>query len=275
MGEERRFELREVLVPPTPLLLPTIESAASLDHRDEAGFPGNEVPLDERCADGHRVVDRGKELGAALSGDAVRVRNDHKPSNVVRRVPSKRGDVRRSVERNAHLGELRQVIDTSSRRCVVEVDEPNGYPIVEDDVLEADVVVAQHRPTPRVGQFAAPKTTCGVERSRRTVRSSDQTGDGGERGIGLGPFGVGRRRNFAFKEGEHLAPRTVETVWHRRTFEATAVQRPEIRVNRFRVRAGRPMHTRTDPQHAALVRDTTREDLLIHAASVARQARAT
>ena len=247
LGEERRFELREVLVPPTPLLLPTIESAASLDHRDETGFPGNEVPLDERCADGHRVVDRGKELGAALSGDAVRVRNDHKPSNVVRRVPSKRGDVRRSVERNAHLGELRQVIDTSSRRCVVEVDEPNGYPIMEDDVLEADVVVAQHRPTQRVG----------------------------ERGIGLGPLGVGRRRNIAFEEGEHLATRTVETLRHRRTFEATAVQRPQIRVNRFRVRAGRTMHTRTDPEHAALVRDTTREDLLIHAASVARQSRAT
>ena len=66
LGEESRFELGEVVVPPTPLPCPTVDPAASLDHRDETGVPCNEVPLDERCADGHGLVDGGKELGTAF-----------------------------------------------------------------------------------------------------------------------------------------------------------------------------------------------------------------
>ena len=100
-----------------------------------------------------------------------------------------------AVHRHVHAGELGEVVEPAAGCGEVEVEQPDGDLVAVDDVLEADVVVADHRAAFRIGHLAAPRRVGrGHERGADVVQPAHQRRRRREREVGLRPRRVRRVR---------------------------------------------------------------------------------
>ena len=70
--------------------------------------------------------------------------------------PPESGRAEVVVDRDAHPGELSQIVYGPTGGGEVEVEQTHRHALAEHHVFEADVVVAHHRPPVRVGQLITP-----------------------------------------------------------------------------------------------------------------------
>ena len=126
-------------------------------------------------------------------------------AGTIGRAPTEPRRVGVVVDRHAHACERRQVEGPPARGGEVEVEQGDGPAGPEHDVLEADVVVADHRLACGIGQLPAPGQIGGVDLFAGVVQLTDQGHHRPEGLVGLGPRRVGRGRNLARDEPQSLA----------------------------------------------------------------------
>ena len=90
------------------------------------------------------VGESGQEV-VAPRRQAVGIGDDAQPPRRIERAaPAEPAGVLVGVDRDVHPGERGEVVDPATGRGEVEVEQPDGDPVAVDDVLRADVVVADH-----------------------------------------------------------------------------------------------------------------------------------
>ncbi len=110
----------------------------------------------------------GVEEFVAVGWQAICISNDpQSPERVERRCAAEQLRIGVSVERHAHAGERRQVVDPPAGRGEVEVEQPDGDLVAVDEVLDAHVVVADHHVAAcgdvGIGHLGAPRQPVCVE----------------------------------------------------------------------------------------------------------------
>jgi len=122
-------------------------SAGGRPHGRERPIAVLDAPLDEALANADRVVDRVDERGPTRR-EAVGVSNDTEAAERIEPGPSVAGGVTRIVDRNPHLGQVREVVDRTAGGREVEVQQRVRDACAMDDVLGTDIVVTDELPAP-------------------------------------------------------------------------------------------------------------------------------
>ena len=124
------------------------------------------------------------------------------------------------VHRHEHVGELGKAVDPAARGREVEIDEADGDPVAVDDVLEAHIVVADHRIACRIGHLRAPHRIGGRhEPLAHVVEPPQHRGRGCQRQVTLRPSGIRRAHDVAVDELQPLAAIRIDTDRDARSLE--------------------------------------------------------
>lgn len=217
-------------------------------------------------------VPASRQEGAATGGvQAVGVGDESQAPWAVHGVPPQSGGIDVVVDGHAHPGELGQVVDGTARGAEVEVQKPDRDSILEDDVLEADVVVANDRTAGGVCQLATPGPARRIEGRRCAVEPDQERCCGRQGTVGAGPRRVRRHGDITLDEHQPFPAVIVDPDGQRGSLEPGGTKPQQERVDRLRERARRSEHVRTDSHHPTRVRDAT-DEFLLHDASIVRSA---
>ena len=100
------------------------------------------------------------------------------------------------------------------------------------------------------------------------MQPAQQPGDGHQRGVGLAPVRIRRHGDLAVDEHEALASVLVDAERFRGALESGVPHRPQVGVDRTRVRTRGAKNMRTDADDPSDVRDPAVELLLRHTATL-------
>lgn len=198
----------------------------------------------------------------------VDISHQAQAGTLVGTLPSKTFRTSLIVDRDTHTGEQSQVVNRCARCREVEVEQSNGDPVPEDDVLQTHIVVTNNRTAIGVSQFVTPRRHLAIDQRGGSMEIEHQGRDGAQRDIRLGPRWERWDGNIAIDVDQTLAAIALDLKGHWRAVEANISEASQERVDRWRMGIRRPEHNVALPSHLAGVGHPS-DQLLIHLDSLA------
>ena len=246
-------------------------AAHLVEHADEVLVIGINPPLDKRTATSHRAVQVMDQLTAPIGIQSVGIRHQPQSAWSIEQSESEATSAQVIVDRNAHPGTGGEVEDRPSWCSEVEVDQSDGNPVVEDDVLQTYVVVAEHGTACGVSQFVAPGAGIDGNLRRRLVKPTHESSNRRQSVVRLCPLRKRRDRYLTLDEHESLSPISLNLDGEGCTRESGGSKLPQKLVDRLRSGVRRSQHELATPYDSSGICHASVKDL-VHRASLPRTA---